>query len=571
MAKTNKKDLIEKEESTANLKTETKNVNSKVKTDGKGKNNGSRDNNRNSGKRRGTNDPSWYAYSAVAASDNATLNFGTQAGAPFSYDVTNVSGSDSSVMGYIFSDKGIISKKSFPGILAIHWQPVIGRYDSREAPINQAAFELYTNTRMKAKITYKYDAPDLMKYVLTMTSMYALYAHLNRIYGIVNLYNRENNYVPRALGDVLGVDLQDIATNMSDYRAWLNNQAFKLSKFAIPESLYIAARWITVMSNVYTDSDSTKSQLYVHVPEYFWQYSEETGDVTAKYWIDWQNSGTTYKKKTYADIVAYWNDLMSPLFNNQDFNEMSANISLAYSPALVTMPIVDVNYMVLPVKDEGMLLQIQNGRAVGHLQTPTIQTNTTTNGLEMKSSVYYPAPKWRSGPGMVWTQLFNTDATRTSPLDVLEGSVNLVIADNETISISDGHVQASYNIKDTGPDVISCYQIFYNGSSDGEEFSLKSTVPFTSSIAAVTNTEDPEDAVQMNDIITKLSNFDWHPIIRVSTGAIVADGDVSKFGIQHSDVLCDIDNYALVSRQISKNIHDLMMLSVFRIPEVKNI
>lgn len=525
-----------------------------------------------------SNDPNWYVYSEQAARDNATLNFGTQAGAPFSYSVPTSVTNGSFSLGYDLSSTQV-ENQSFPGIMALYTQPVIGRYGSREAPINQAAFQLFTQTRLRQKIPYTYDAPDLMQYALAITSLYALYAHLNRIYGIVNLYVRENNYTPRALSHVLGVDLDDLVRNLADFRAWLNNQAYNVSKFALPTGIPLIQRSVVIMSNVYTDSDSVKGQMYVHVPMYFWSYNEPNGTLDPVYWTEFNTDGSDYKElKSFIDIQDMWNSIIEPLFNNQTFQVMSSNIALAYGPDLVSIPSIDERYTLVPVLDPMMLLQIQNSRAIGFNADPTVKLNRDLNTLEMVSDKYTLPNNCYSGPGLTWSQIFNTSATATSPMHVMEAMPNFVIAKSEmlipqfdgagTYPTSVNNSNRAYATV-TGPEVIACYKIWFNDNVNGK-FQLTATANFGSSIASVSGDQDTTRNKAVNSIITRLSNFDWHPIIRFSDMSLVRQaggGDAPGLSINQTGLINDIDNYTMVSEQMSRQIHDVMMISLFRIPE----
>lgn len=506
-----------------------------------------------------TNDPSWYMYSKEGAMYNATLNFGTQSGTPFSLDTGN-SGAPLTV------NPDVVEGRTFPGIMAIYVQPTIGDTGAgMNAPINRAAFEFYTTLRQRQKITYSYDAPDLMKYVITMGSVYAMYAHLNRIYGLVNLYSRENYYYPKAMLSALGVDADSLRTNISDFRAWLNNLAYYINRYAIPNGIYLFARWITLMSNVYTDALGPKAQSYVYVPEYFWNYDEVSGDMTPKYWIT-DDAGDTPTTMTYDQMIKWVDSYVTPLFNNQDFNNMSSNVNLAYGDSLVTLPAVAPESILIPVKDDWMLLQIQNLRAVGRFSDPKISTNTDTNALEMTPLTAQVSPLSCPGPGLDWTQIMNTTALGTSPEHVMEAMPAFVMTavsdyvDNETPLVS--------TVRDCGPDVVSRFRIFYfNGGT------LTHTYSFCSTLALFETEGQPLSGDQLQtvtNIVTNLSHFDWHPIVRLSRIIKTAEtGNPTK--VTESDLICDIDNYTLVERSTLKQIHDFMMISLFRIPEAKPI
>lgn len=502
--------------------------------------------------------PALYAYNEQVAIDNATLNFATISGAPFDLDPGNRFANNSGVT-HVTVNGGILRDKTFPGILALYWQPTIGGDASPESPLNQAAFNLFVNARRAAKITFSYDAPDLMKYCLYMSSLYALYAHLNRIYGLVNLYVRENNYLPKAMLKVLGVDVNDLVANLSNYRAWLNNLGLFLSKFAVPTGLGIGARWTALMSSIFTDSASPKSQFYVYVPDFFWQYTETSGDMTSVSW-----PGSTGVNMTFEAIQFYVRQFTDTLSNNGDFMQMSDNIMVAYPTDLVQLPIVTVESICVPELSYTALSLVQNSRAVGYLSTPTITADPNTNLLYLKYRSFNIPEELRPGIGYSLPAVYNTTANATAPMDVLKGTAQMVIAENESMSSTGGVTVDSTLI---GSEVVSRYQIFYYVKGSDGIMTLSSTPAFTSIIRNSSYATSGDGLADFTDIISHLSHFDWHPFVVVEA---MTKGDTVNppyFTLDSFEHLGDVDNYTIVDSNTLRNLHRTVLLTLFQIPK----
>lgn len=299
------------------------------------------------------NDRSWYTNNGQLISDAGTYSFNNAIGAR----IRNISVLPMSDEAYVDT--------SIPGIMTIRLLPSVGKSTDPYTPINVAARSIYDKVNYKNSRNFSYEAPDLMMYLGAIAAAYSYHAYLCRVYGVLNTFSQTNRYIPDALVRAMGVNPDNLRSQMADFRYFINYFARKVNTFVVPVGISYFEQAYWMYSNVYMDADSIKAQLYVYAPFAFWKYNEtgtQYGGTLNP--VTLTNAWTT--GATFSDLVTMGNDLLEPLFRSQDINNISTDVMKAFENAVITLPDITSDYAVVPVYNPEVLTQIHNCYAVGN-------------------------------------------------------------------------------------------------------------------------------------------------------------------------------------------------------------
>lgn len=314
----------------------------------------------------------WYDRFPQFTKDAGTLAFGIPLGQPIT-----IPGGD---------------KITVPGVMALGFYPGIGYSADNMSPINRSVIRFYTYLRDIQKAAAKYDPADVMMYILTLDSAYMFYYMCRRAYGVANLFTPVNKYYPKVLLRAMGFD-DSITENLADFRMYINRFAISLGSYTIPEGIEFCSRHEWMCSGLYTDSDSTRAQTYVFVPEGFWKYNNtvETGsqlDFVA--WLPQQNDLST--RHSLSDIMSIGNSLLNAIVGDQDTGNISGDIYSAFKGRTKKLMETAETLMILPAYDKTVLSQINNATLVGLYDasyTPVItQDPSINNGAIIYTPVF---------------------------------------------------------------------------------------------------------------------------------------------------------------------------------------
>lgn len=194
-----------------------------------------------------TNDPSWYGTSPELIRDSASIPFSWPVGTSFNVDD-----------GYTID--------SVPGIMALSVQSGIGGCYTENDAVNVASSAIYTYVRHANSGHSNYDAPDLMMYLLAMSSIYSFITWCQRNLAALNTFDQRNRYIPKGILKANSVDYESLRDNQANFRFWLNTFITKVSSLVVPNVMPIFQRLAFLYANIYIDGPTIKDQLYMYVP-----------------------------------------------------------------------------------------------------------------------------------------------------------------------------------------------------------------------------------------------------------------------------------------------------------------
>lgn len=310
------------------------------------------------------NDPLWYAQNPSLLRDAASFPYGWPVGNRLDLEA-----------GPVLNDASI------PGVMAFYVIPSFGNAVSENDPINMAARNIYAYVRHANSGHTNYDAPDLMLYLLAMDSVYSYHSFLKRVYGLARSYTPINRYYPKALLTAMGIDYDDVMSNLAQLRYGINVLQAKFNAMRIPKSMSYMARHMWMYTNVYQDGDTDKCQTYFYTPHAFYQYGYASDGSGMLQYVEFMKGFTGTALYTVQELIDFGNSLINPILASEDMGIMSGDILKAFGEGnLVSLIPVDTNYVVVPEYNTEVLSQMENVSMIGYPQSGS--ANVTQEGVD---------------------------------------------------------------------------------------------------------------------------------------------------------------------------------------------
>lgn len=485
----------------------------------------------------GDNDWTWYARTPELVKSYASFPFGVATGNFMQYGQPNM------------------DSYSVPGIMTLYFGPTIGEAENEISPVNVAMRQLYSDVRHKNSGSTNYDAPDLMMYILAMDSPYMYISYLRRLYGVMMNYSVLNRYTPKALVSAMMVDYDDVKEHLPELLGYINQLSAKVAgSLCIPNGMSYMARHTWMVSGIYTDSTTSKAQMYMYVPESYYAFTvTDAGGgayVSSLTATRFGFPGQTFK--TFKQLVEFGDNMVSPLLANEDINIMSGDILKAYGMGgIVSIPQTPDTYQVLPEYNREVLSQFENATIFSTQGYDNVIQDTSIGGGYLKyagvrtpgfsistSATLQAADLTLACSVMQTNKLLNFHWENPTPEDVLVATrltagIKNVTYDNTTGSI---HFEGNYSF---GSELCCNALIWYYNGMDNR----------------VLNYEPVYSYVFGQNLYTKyglLSQFDWHP-------ATMPFYFASGF---HSGYVpfVDADMYTFLSYDNLYNLHNIALL-----------
>lgn len=481
------------------------------------------------------NDPSWYNNNGQLAFDAGNMSFGQPMGAR--------------ILDYSVTGKDV----TMPGIMTIGLSPSIGVCADPFAPANIASRALYDRVNYKNSRNFSYEAPDLMMTVLAFNQLYAFHAWMRRLYGIANVYSQYNRYVPSALllANGVAVDEQEtieqlgehtILGRLADFRYYINLFARKANAFCVPNGMSLFDRTYWLYSNVYADEDSRKAGMYMFIPDYLWKFNETGTEFGAS--LDPIALGKSYEVGgsllTLEEIMRFGDNLLEPLFQSQDVNNISTDIMKAYENNLVTLPDTPEDYIVDISYSPEVLNQINNATVISGYRVLQGMGHVTQN--PNNGTLIFAASTDQTHVDKVKNIIMNTHILQPSPDDVL------VMSRLTTKWKTSGNVIV---LESSGTEIPTSMNVFvFEDLGD-----TKHTLELKQYDIGSTLANNP--SMKTLGLINK---FKDHPLFRV----LHYNASTEKFDVD--ELISDVDNFTVVDSADLYNLHEVAIMSEFNVP-----
>lgn len=489
------------------------------------------------------NDPALYYNDEKVLQDVASFSFATSLGTRLRVD-------------RIYPDNPASGNlASIPGVMAIAIGITPGVSVDAQSPLNLAAQNVYSFVRYKNSGSKNYDAPDLMLYLLALDSVYAAWNWMKRIYGEASQYSAVNRYMPKALLEAEGIDADDIFANLADYRGYLNMVAQRISAFCVPATMKYFIRHSWLFSNIFTDSNTSKAQIYMYVPKFFYTYDEMSSPTGGKLVPILTAVGTEAKWK-FADLRNLMDKMINNLQYSEDIGVMSGDILKAYENKLFTVSTFDADYTVRPVYSAEVLTQFENlqfvpgalAQAISSGWEVTQDPNTNFLKYQPKAST---TNRTREG-GFI-----NFHFDSPSPKDTIVATRLM------QTTVGDGTAQT---LTSCGSEVALFGTIYYYTQDSTWDSSFNVASMLKLHRVQSTNEWAIGSSITEQDVVNNLSYlwlwqaFDWAPeFYWLAAGS--AGGNAIAF-----PPFKDWDVYTQIDPEDIASMHELALLSEFNIP-----
>lgn len=503
-----------------------------------------------------TNDVSWYTANAQRVLDAGRLSFNIPTGSPVDLHL------DPAIM---FLNNTAPSVYKFPGVMSLDFIPTYGALSDPADPLNVAARSIYSDVRVTNSGAKNYDPNDLMIYLIAMDNVFMWYQFMVRVYGIAMLYNKLNRHLPVTLFDAMNVDMNDVITHLSDYRAYLNQVAAKLGRLCVPNTFPLFLRHMWMCSGIYADSPTDKAQYYIFVPRkvgYFDETAVSTGGSIQPYNLNFNVKFSIAYMQTVMDT------LISAIIGSEDSAIISGDI-LKYcgESGVFTVSQIADDYKVIPVYNQEVLRQIQNATVfdsyandVTYDANGMLYQDLSGNMPFLRSSIEIPVDSFFYTGDRVLT---GSDGAPT-PEEVLVStrlmSTGFVVRKQQGTSTTPSlYVFTPYSY---GSEII--VKAIIHGIPDdtlGGQYAVSNRLAYAFPYVNMNPASDTWKRFMR--IYSYAESFNYHPRFSFTTRTFDPDdGDITGEDIWSYE---DVDNYTIVSDSTMYNLHQSVLLSLFNV------
>lgn len=524
------------------------------------------------------NDYAWYNTIPEITRNAARFPFSRPLGTTISY------GAADSEANALIVDGGkdfVGTPKTIPGIMAIHWTPTVGISTDPVSPLNVTSREIYSFVRHANSGASNYDATDLMLYLLAMDSIYSMYTAAVRAYGLMMMYTKENRYMPSYLVNALGFDFDELKGDLAQFRWAINQIAYKISSFAVPNfmSYYLRHMWLN--SGVYTDKPSAKAQMYVFVQDDVFQYDDKINSST---FAGLKSVNISHRVPFTVDTwLAFMDALINPMLASEDMGIMSGDILKAFGPQnLFTVgPIAD-DFVLVPSYSPEVLSQIQNLNVVGRVWNDDIGEHTIDGIKSFYTSSIIQSIDGTNAEGyLIYNPLFLSAESYDPQVEDDRKALSVVTLDKLITSDMDTPDEAAVMVSTRLVNTPSAVTMLSVGSETVVVMAFKDTAICSTEVVtgveliSINGSENfgsygliqdtATNKIGVADItglVSAITKFDWNP-----TFPILARNDT---GVVFKGYFQDTNNYTLMSTADLNRLHEAAILSEFYIPQISS-
>lgn len=510
------------------------------------------------------NDASWYNHYPELVRDAASLSFSDPLGTYV--ETANFRNVDGVINSNICT--------SVPGIMAIDYSPTIGLASGQTVDyINVSLNRLFVFLRRNLSTTSPYDASDLGYYLESMDSIYQLYQSAVRVYGLVQNSKVYNRYYPRAIVESMGFDFDWLSNNLSDFRGRLNYIAHTLAQFCVPSQLDFINRHIWMVSDIFYDAESIKSQTYYYRLKGYYKFVEATGSSTPAY--------LSYNTITYdmSNLMTgdEWLDMLNQcveaIMNSTDMIAISGDLLKGFGAdsMFAVQPIAE-GYIIEATYSKEVLSQIENTYLLGEFTSDArITQNTDLAG----------------GPNLIQNiQCYKTSDVRLASL------IDSVAANNHLLNMHwdpvtpDDVMVATRLMTPYSIDNTTTSEGVVNGGvivpwAFGTEIAHKAciyayklpNIPGSGSVTNITNyhmfsgytasTTAYNATINYFHQLELWASFDWAPRMMM----LIATSTTNAA----CDIYLDYDNYCLLADNVLNTLHRVAVTSEYDIPAIQTL
>ena len=540
------------------------------------------------------NDPAWYNKDKQLVRDAASIPFATPVGTPIALD------------DYLITDgeQAYHRKLSAPLLLAMGFIPSIGmtEADEQATPINVAARNIYAFVRYANSGARNYEACDMLLYMLAMDSLYTGASFLAKCYGVALKANPSNRTFPKHFLESVGIDTDDLLSNLANYRGRLNALIQKIAQFNVPANFPVYARHSWLATNVFTDYNVTRSSMYTFYPTFLYKYSEGATTISGAGNLLAVPFATPHiGKKKMTELLQVLEAMVQVLLESEDIGIMSGDIAKAYGDKVYVISQVPETYEVPVTYSEEVLTQIHAADLLPtDVNAATLNINQTITGmltygdavgtdkrfgpqfyLYADSTLLFPLAGDRYGQMLpdktrIILNTYNDNPTPDEIMVMTRLSTAWRVT-NEFTQAPDTPTRQVIEVTSCGSEMLNgailCFMddegIIRYKPWDGFGYQWGSLY------ASLLGTSDPNAAIQYRDLtklVQQYSSFDWAPNTAFYTAKpyFIDSNKNARLTLLPWLEMYDIVNYAVIDKSALDVLHTVALQSEFAVPDFGN-
>lgn len=501
------------------------------------------------------NDPKWYVPNDQLVKDVASFSFNTPIG------VSN--GNRDGYQKYTLTPfPASYTGDRVSGVASLVLTPTVGIATAQTSALNIAATNLYAAIRRANSGAKNYDAPDLMSVVLAVSSAYSCISWLQRLYGLANVYSSQNRYIPKAIIEANGVDFTSIVNNLASFRSGLNLLTLQLNALYIPKGIWLTERWFKLYEKVFTDSSTSKAQIYQYVPSGFYSRDDTTGDLslaTLSFTIN-----PSSERYSYEYLLNYARELINKLLYSEDVGTICGDVYKAFgAEGVYSIPLIPEDYVVLPTDADDIRSQFENAKVlnVDWLKSSVAIQQSADKQFLKATYTIRTVQECGAVVGGKWLNFHHENVT---PEDTMVAT-RLIPGVSQSVYLNATSVW-QIQFSSLGSEFASNLNIVIIG--EGET----SPNVFTSVGYCLTIKEDPDSPMFASGLecIAKLvpaAAFDWFPEIKMFIATVGSIKDYSSAkNLSYVGSIMDYDQGTFLSLENVDRLNETAILGLFGVP-----
>lgn len=480
------------------------------------------------------------------------------------------------------------SEYSVPGIMSFGYSHCLGDGgDVRPTAINQAASSTYSFLVHANSRNYNYEASDLMMLILAGAEVFSMLAHMIRAYGIAKTYQEQNLYTPEAICGALGFEYTTLNRNLGQMWFGLNEMITRTAQLWIPNTFPLIARWFWMNSNIFTDANPNKAQIYMFVPTGFYAYDATLtttgGGLRLMTEKDIGMNESTKNFDPYSNDYTWtqWCDafdfMMGQLLEDEDRGMIFGDILQAYGASQIyALSQITADYRIEPVYNVEVLTQIENltltpfrpthfvqnvGKignvwaayegAVQSGSAPSTSSQNTYPFSPNKSVLnFHQAQQPTPEQIMIATRLTTLGSRNTNHFTITTPESGL-----PTVNVG-----LSWSPVVCGTEIVNQAKIVRRQRSQNDGRISFSTSNF--------NLNVPSQLLIGAEGLLPIMAFDWHPFIYTLRPVVIGTGASVVSVADVADASGDYDNAIVLEQSELEKLHNTAVFSLFGVPQM---
>lgn len=451
---------------------------------------------------------------------------------------------------------------TIPGIMAIVFDPSVGRSNNNLDPASIAGKEIYARVRSAFSGELKADPQDYIMYLGALDAVFSYIASLKRVFRVANSYNGMNYMIPDGLLRAMGFGRQgreNLRNNLMQFYQGINELVLMTRKFHCPAVFPLFNRHYWLNDNVYADDGSPNSQMYLFSQASYYKFqigtSADTGEgrvqvgqlqATAApfYGNEALNTPNVFNGSPQL-LINFGKGLIEALAGSSDAYTISGYLMRAYE-GYPTFTVDELQYgeTFAPVYVPEVLSQIENSQSIGMMKGDVL-SNLVNQRVSDNSVVAIPMLERESG--VTATTLPAVPSRMVSIRSDAPTVIDTVEATRLSTNLQNWHMYSgtpSVALASVYPasEIVRAYYVVDKIGEDG--------TPSGVDVSSVIKASDPNTA----RILSAWSAFDWSPRL-----TLVDDFVDPTFAIP----VWDIHNVTQIPNSVMEDINKVVLYSLF--------